>query len=191
VTLGEALAALVPHLTDEVCVHANGYISRAGHAARDRDTCFYMIGSMGLASSIGLGVALARPEQRVVVLDGDGNVLMNPGALASIGARGPANLLHLCFDNGAHASTGAQPTISDRVHLEELARATGYRWVGRVDTTAALADEAPRFLARQGPAFLLVRIVLGPAGPPGVRIPHSPEAMTVRLRRALGVDARA
>jgi thiamine pyrophosphate-dependent acetolactate synthase large subunit-like protein len=187
VTLTDALAILLPHLHDEVCVHANGYISRAACARRDCEECFYMIGSMGLAAPIGLGIALVQPRRRVLVLDGDGNVLMNPGALARIAAAAPANLLHLCFDNGAHASTGAQPTISDRVRLEELARAAGYRSAGRVDTPEALAAEAPAFLGRQGPAFLLVRIALGPPGPPGPRVPHAPEAMTMRLRRALGV----
>src|SRR5437867_6269712 len=147
-----------------------------------------MIGSMGLASSIGLGLALAQPTRRVLVLDGDGNVLMNPGALASIAARAPSNLLHVCFDNGAHASTGAQPTISGRVRLEDLARAAGYAFGGRVETLEALAAEVPPFLlARTGPAFLLVRIALGPPGPPGPRVPHEPEAMTARLRRALGL----
>ena len=186
-TLTEALDVLVSHIPDRtVCVHANGYVSRAGCAARDRDECFYMIGSMGLAPSIGLGVALVRPERRVLVLDGDGNVLMNPGALASIGAARPSNLHHVCFDNGAHASTGGQRTISDRVRLEEVARTCGYRWAGRVEDPDALAAEVPGFLAREGPAFLLVRIAPGPPGPPGPRIPHLPEAMTARLRRALG-----
>jgi thiamine pyrophosphate-dependent acetolactate synthase large subunit-like protein len=144
-----------------------------------------MIGSMGLASSIGLGLALARPQRRVLVLDGDGNVLMNPGALASIAAAAPANLLHLCFDNGAHASTGGQRTISDRIRLEELARAAGYRAATRVETREALAAALPGFLSATGPAFLLVRIALG--GAPGPRVPHDPDAMTARLRRAAGV----
>jgi sulfopyruvate decarboxylase subunit beta len=188
-TLGDALAIVIPHLGDELRVHANGFISRAACGQRDDDGCFYMIGSMGLASSIGLGLALAQPRRRVLVLDGDGNVLMNPGALASIAARRPPNLLHVCFDNGAHASTGEQPTISDRVRLEALAQAAGYRWAGRVETPEALAAEVPVFLAREGPAFLLVRIALGPAGAPGPRIPHTPEAMTARVRRAVGVRA--
>jgi len=144
---------------------------------------------MGLAASIGLGLALARPDRRVLVLDGDGNVLMNPGALASIGAAAPPNLHHVCFDNGAHASTGGQRTISDRVRLEQVARACGYRWSGRVETPEALAAEVPVFLGREGPAFLLVRIALGPPGPPGPRVPHAPEAMTARLRRAVGAGA--
>jgi 2-aminoethylphosphonate-pyruvate transaminase len=92
----------------------------------------------------------------------------------------------VCFDNSAHASTGAQPTISDRVRLDEIARAAGYRSVARVETADALAVEAPTFLAREGPAFLLVRIAVGPPGPPAPRIPHAPEEMTARLRRALG-----
>jgi len=185
-TLTDALAAIAPRLGDAVCVYANGYISRAGHAARDTDRSFYMIGSMGLASSIGLGLALAHPEQTVVVLDGDGNVLMNPGALCSIAATAPANLRHVCFDNGAHASTGGQRTISDRVGLERLADAAGYASVCRVQDSAGLAAALPQFLRGPGPAFLLVAIELGPSGAPGVRIPHTPESMTARLRRALG-----
>src|SRR5207249_12152551 len=130
--------------------------SRACRPSPDRQACFYRSGSMGLAASIGLGLALARPDRRVLVLDGDGNVLMNAGALASIGAAAPPNLHHVCFDNGAHASTGGQRTISDRVRLEEVARACGYRWSGRVETPEALAAEVPALLGREGPAFLLI-----------------------------------
>ena len=187
-TVSDALALIAPHLTNEVCIHSNGFLSRAAHAARDRDECFYMIGSMGLASSIGLGVALAQPQRRVVVFDGDGNVLMNAGTLATIAATAPKNLLHICFDNGAHASTGGQRTISDRVRLDELARAAGYAWVGRLDTPETLSPTAPEFLRREGPAFLLVQVALGPKGPPGVRIPFTPTEMTARMRRALGVE---
>ncbi len=184
-TTRDALRVIAPHLRDEVCVHANGYVSRAACAERDTERSFYMIGSMGLAAPIGLGIALARPSCRVVVFDGDGNVLMNPGALARLAAAAPANLLHVCFDNGAHASTGGQPTISSAVPLERLAAAAGYRWTGRVATAEALAAEAPAFLRRPGPAFLLVRVDVGPPGPPGPRIPWSPAAMTARLRAAL------
>ena len=186
-TLRDAFAVLAPAIPDgTVCIHANGFIGRAGCAARDAEEAFYMIGSMGLAASIGLGVALTRPERKVLVLDGDGNVLMNLGALAQVAAARPANLAHVCFDNGAHASTGGQRTVTDRVRLDDVARAAGYRFVARVDTAAALAAEAPALLRREGPAFLLVRLELGPPGPPAPRIPHTPEAMTARVRRALG-----
>ena len=83
-TLTNALALLAPRIpAGTVCIHANGYVSRAGCAARDREECFYMFGSMGLASSIGLGYALSRPNERVVVLEGEGSVLMNLGTLAT------------------------------------------------------------------------------------------------------------
>ncbi len=187
-TLNDALAVIAPHLADEICVCSNGFLSRAAFGARDTDGCFYMIGSMGLASSIGLGIALSKPDRRVCVFDGDGNVLMNMGTLATIAVAAPANLRHVCFDNGVHASTGAQPTIADRVPLDGMARAAGYRAVTRVETPAALADAVPGFLATPGPSFLHVRIALGPKGPPGPRIPFTPPEMTARVRRALGVE---
>jgi sulfopyruvate decarboxylase subunit beta len=186
-TLTDALAILAPFVPEgTACIHANGYIGRAGCAVRDRDECFYMIGSMGLGASIGLGIALAQPRRRVLVLDGDGNILMNLGTLATIAARQPPNLHHVCFDNGAHASTGGQPTVSDRVRLDEIARAAGYRSVGRVGSPVALTTEAAAFLSQPGPAFLLVKIALGPSGPPAPRIPHTPTAMALRMRKALG-----
>jgi thiamine pyrophosphate-dependent acetolactate synthase large subunit-like protein len=144
---------------------------------------------MGLASSIGLGIALVRPEERVVVCDGDGNVLMNLSTLARVAAAAPRNLVHLCFDNGAHASTGGQPTISDTVRLDDVARAAGYRWSGRVADAGTLAAALPQVLAQDGPSFLLIKLELGPPVAPGPRIPHTPEQMTTRLRRALGVEA--
>jgi thiamine pyrophosphate-dependent acetolactate synthase large subunit-like protein len=188
VTQADALAVLAPLLGDEVCVCSNGFMSRAVYGARDTDRSFYMIGSMGLASSIGLGLAMARPERRVLVFDGDGNVLMNLPTLATVAVTARPNFLHLCFDNSAHASTGGQPTISDRVPLEAIARAAGYPWVERVETSDALRAVAPRFLATTGPAFLLVRTALERSGPPGPRIPFTPVEMTARVRCALGVD---
>jgi thiamine pyrophosphate-dependent acetolactate synthase large subunit-like protein len=188
VKIAEALELIAPHLGDAVCVMSNGYMSRAAYGVRDSARCFYMIGSMGLASSIGLGIALVRPEQRVVIFDGDGNVLMNMNTLARIAAAAPPNLVHLCFDNGAHASTGGQRTISGTVPLDEVARAAGYRWSGRVDDAGALAARAPQVLTQEGPSFLLMKIELGPPVAPGPRIPYTPEEMTRRLRRALGAE---
>jgi thiamine pyrophosphate-dependent acetolactate synthase large subunit-like protein len=185
-TLNEALAILVPRLRDELRVCSNGFMSRAAYGAGDSEGTFYMIGSMGLASSIGLGIALAEPRRRVIVLDGDGNVLMNMGTLATIAVAAPSNLLHVCFDNSAHASTGGQPTISSRVRLEAVAGAAGYRSAERVDSPGALRAIVPGFLRSPGPAFLLVRTELGPPGAPGPRIPFTPVEMTARLRRALG-----
>src|SRR2546426_2558819 len=112
-TLADALAVLTPAVPDgTVCIHANGYIGRAGCAARDRDECFYMIGSMGLASSIGLGVALAQPRRRGLVLDGDGNMLMKLRTPATLAAPRAPEPLPLFFHHSAHPSTRAQPPLS-------------------------------------------------------------------------------
>ena len=143
---------------DELVVCCNGMIGREAFVARDREANFYMIGSMGLALSIGLGVATCQPEKRVVVLDGDGNVLMGAGVLGSAVAANATNLLHVVFDNEAHGSTGDQRTITEHLDLAALARASGYRWAERVEPDA-LADAMPAFLEREGPAMLLVKVV--------------------------------
>lgn len=156
--LADALGVVIPLLGDELVVHANGFIARQSFTLSDRPGNFYMIGSMGLASSIGLGLALNRPDRRVVVFDGDGNVLMNMGSLALIGATQPSNFVHIVFDNEAYGSTGNQRTISAHVALEDIARSSGYPRVGRVETPAALKAAAGALLAQVGPSFLLIKI---------------------------------
>ena len=107
-------------------VSANGYISRDLFQTCDTSSNFYMIGSMGLASSIALGVALKKPKKRVFVFDGDGNILMNLGSLATIGRISPRNLIHIVFDNSIHESTGGQPTHSSVINIEKIAQSCGY-----------------------------------------------------------------
>jgi sulfopyruvate decarboxylase subunit beta len=183
--LAEALAVIVPRLRDELVVHANGFISRESFNLNDRPGNFYMIGSMGLASSIALGVALNRPDRRVMVFDGDGNVLMNLGSIALIGALQPHNLLHIVFDNEVYGSTGNQRTISAQVPLEEMARSAGYRRVQRVDTTTALGSVAQEFLAQLGPSFLLVKIEPDYEERKIGRITHEPPQIAVRFKSAI------
>lgn len=155
----EALAKITPLLGDSLVVCCNGMLGRDLWALGDKPNQFYMIGSMGLASSIGLGLAVAKPKKRVVVLDGDGNVLMNLGGLANVGALKPKNLYHFILDNGTHASTGDQKTVSRSVPLEKIAEAAGYRRVGRVKGDVEKA--AKEFLAGEGPACLLVEVEPG------------------------------
>ncbi|MEW6269182.1 MAG: thiamine pyrophosphate-dependent enzyme [Thermodesulfobacteriota bacterium] len=183
-TTRDAIAAALPELEGHVVVCANGYISRWACALGDRDTHFYMIGSMGLASSIALGIATARPGVPVAVLDGDGNVLMNLGALPMIGVLAPERFRHVVLDNGVYASTGNQPTISSRVALEEIARASGYRVVARVRDAARVAPALREQASRPGPSLLLVE-TLPEEGPPAPRIPFTPREMTARLRAAI------
>lgn len=184
-TTKDAVSAALPALDGYAVVCANGFISRWACSVKDRPSHFYMIGSMGLASSIGLGVALAQPDQPVAVLDGDGNVLMNLGQLPMIATTKPKRFFHLVIDNGVYASTGNQPTISPSVPLEEIAAASGYARVARVRDAATLAAKVAEFVGADGPSMLLVETA-PESGPPAPRIPFTPEEMTARMRSALG-----
>ena len=98
----EAIEIFLEKISMEPIVSANGFISRDLFNVHDKLTNFYMIGSMGLSSSIGLGIALKKPKKRIFVFDGDGNILMNLGSLTTIGKLQPKNLIHIIFDNSIH-----------------------------------------------------------------------------------------
>jgi len=179
---GRAIGAILNLLTDELLIVCNGFPSREAYTLRDRPENFYMIGSMGVAPSIALGVALARPDRTVVVFDGDGNVLMGMGTLATIGAFKPKNLVHIVFDNEVYGSTGNQPTLSRTVRLDQIAKAAGYRRVERVLELDDLVYEAQTMLTQEGPSFLLMKVseLTDDVG----RVEIDPPAMTERFRRA-------
>jgi phosphonopyruvate decarboxylase len=152
----EALRAVVAGLAgSDVVVATTGYTGRALYAVGDRPNQIYLVGSMGCASSFGLGLALAQPRRRVIVLDGDGAMLMHLGASAIVGHEAPPNLVHVLLDNGVHDSTGAQATVAPAVDLAATAAACGYAEVRRVATTEELTGAVRA--ARRGPAFLHVR----------------------------------
>ena len=108
----------------DALVATTGFTGRALYALDDRPSQLYMVGSMGCASSFGLGLAIAQPQRRVVVLDGDGAALMRLGALATLGYERPDNLIHVLLDNEVHDSTGGQETVSHSVDLAGVAAAT-------------------------------------------------------------------
>lgn len=173
-------AVLAASTPDDLIVCCNGMIGRELFTAGDRPSTFYMIGSMGLALSIGLGVALARPKRRVIVLDGDGNVLMGMNALASVASERPANLTHVVLDNHAHASTGGQRTISSEVHLETVAGAAGYRATHRADSIEAF--EASLRAARTQPGPVMVLGVVEGGTTKGIgRVEPSPPELAARF----------
>jgi sulfopyruvate decarboxylase beta subunit len=180
----QAMAALLGVLTDQPVIICNGFPSREAHKLADRPTHFYMIGSMGVAAAIGLGVALAKPTKKVVVLDGDGNVLMGMGTLATVGAMKPKNLVHVVFDNEVYGSTGNQPTISRVVRLDQVAKAAGYANVERVREREDIIYEFKDMLGKDGPSLLLVKVTEN-AEDVG-RVELDPPAITERFRKAIG-----
>src|SRR5262249_4706253 len=150
-------AALGP---GDAVIATTGYTGRALYALNDRPGQFYVVGSMGCASSVGLGVALAQPRRRVVVLDGDGAALMRLGALATIGARHPANLVHLLLDNERHESTGGQATVSRSADPAAVAAECGYPRVVR----AASLNACAAALAAGGEELSFIHVKTGPGG---------------------------
>jgi len=141
---------------DVVYVSTTGYTSRISFNVDDTPD-FYMVGSMGHALSIGLGAAL-ETDKKVVVLDGDGGCLMHLGAMASVGAEKPKNLIHIVLDNRAHVSTGGQPSLSPRVDFSELAGGSGYKNVLTVDTASELRSAVEKARKAGGPTFINVKI---------------------------------
>ncbi|MDE3181297.1 MAG: sulfopyruvate decarboxylase subunit beta [Acidobacteriota bacterium] len=184
----EAIRTIVNALDAEAVIHATGMISRESFSVKDREANFYMIGSMGLNSAIGLGVALSCPSQRVVILDGDGSVLMNMGMLASIAEASPSNLVHIVLDNESYASTGGQRSISDHIELERVAAAVGYKYTKRVESLKDLSDEIASIWSRSRPAFLLAKVEPGNEEKIA-RVSHSPVEIKERFMRSVQIRA--
>ena len=183
-TTREAIGLIAGRLRKELAVCTTGFTSRDLQALRDRPENFYMIGSMGLAASIGLGLALAKPERKVVVFDGDGAVLMGLGNLPMAGSLRPANFIHIVFDNEVFASTGNQPTYSSTVPLEALARAAGYPVVCRAESPEEISKGWVEILQQAGPIFFLVKCQPD-SGRPMERVRLDPPAMTARFMEAV------
>jgi len=153
----EATRVIVGLAGDAPIVASLGHPAYDLFAAGDRPGNFYTWGSMGLASSIGLGLALARPDIRVFVLDGDGSLLMNLGSLATIGLLRPANLVLVVMDNEEYATTGGQKTpTAHGADLDAAARAMGVPRTATVRTAAELGDVARP--DQEGAAVIIAKV---------------------------------
>jgi len=153
-----AISTVVKKIGNHPIISANGFISRDLFEVCDKSSNFYMIGSMGLASSIGLGVALKNPRKSVFIFDGDGNILMNLGSLTTIASQKPKNLIHVVFDNSVHESTGGQPTNSNFVNIEKIAKACNYNHTFTVRTENNLLKILDKIKKLKGPIMIVVKI---------------------------------
>lgn len=171
----EAIQVLLADAPSAVLVTTCGFITRDVYETADRDGNFYLVGSMGMAAPVGLGIALARPERKVLVFDGDGSFAMNPGCLPMIAGHRP-NLVHVVLDNAAHESTGGQRTS----HLGDpvaLALASGYAAAYEVSTL----EELRRTDSTASPTLLHVRCAPR-SGTPGRRVKLTPQRIVSRFR---------
>lgn len=170
----------------DIVIATTGFTGRELYACEDRHNQLYVVGSMGCASSIGLGMAWARPDRRIVVIDGDGAMLMRLGALATLAYERPANLVHVLLDNEAHESTGGQSTVSHSMDLAGVAKSCGYENVERLSTASELEarvkDRTP------GLRFLSLKTRHGvPDDLPRPKV--TPREVAGRIKKTLGLPA--
>ncbi len=163
---------------DDAIVGTTGKTGRELFTVADRPGNLYVVGGMGTASAIGLGIAHALPRQRVIVLDGDGAALMKMGTLATIGHYQPERLMHIILDNEAHDSTGGQSTVSSTVDFARIAAAANYRQVFSAERPADLDACLAEMRSKPGPSLLHLKIRQGSPeklGRPTVKPPEIKE----------------
>jgi phosphonopyruvate decarboxylase len=186
----QVLRAVIEHTTERstVVLATTGYCGRELCALEDRPNHFYMVGSMGCVGALALGLALSRPDLKVVALDGDGAALMRMGTLATIGAYAPPNLWHLLLDNGVHDSTGGQATVAPAISFAGIAAACGYA-AAREAHDAAELGEWFKAAPVSGPRFMSLRI--RPGAPDGLPRPAlGPTAVKERFMQHIGAGVR-
>ncbi|MFQ6014648.1 MAG: thiamine pyrophosphate-dependent enzyme [Anaerolineae bacterium] len=165
----QATRHLVEHAPQALFVASCGNPKFDLAGAGDRESNFYMWNSMGLASSIGLGLALALPHRKVIILDGDGAILMNLGSLATAASKSPSNLVHIIWDNEQYQITGGQPShTAGRADLAEIAAGAGTKKVMTVTSMEEFVAAAESFLNQDGHWVIVAKTddTGAPARPP-------------------------
>ena len=145
---------------DSILIATTGFTGRELFSINDRVNHIYMVGSMGCASSFGLGLALARPDLKVIVIDGDGAGLMRMGNFATIGTYASNNFIHILLDNEVHDSTGGQSTVSKNINFAMIAKACGYSMT-LSGNKMELIDELFSLNKNEGPTFGHLKICSG------------------------------
>lgn len=162
----ECIEMIYPELEDKLVVTIMGACAQELYNLGHRENFFYLQHAMGLASSIGLGLARHLPDERVVVLDGDGSVLMNLGTFATLARYRPPNLIHVIFDNGSLLSTGGYDshTASGVTDLAAVARAAGIEHVLAVDDSFRFGEAMIDAFGRDDLTVIVARVkAVGPA----------------------------
>src|SRR5713226_8098778 len=182
-----AIRTLLKDCGDLLLVTGLGSTTWDAASVGDDSRNFYLWGAMGAASMIGLGLAIAQPERRVLVVTGDGEMLMGLGALATIGVERPPNLALVVFDNGHYGETGMQPSHTEAgVSLGGVARACGIEEVVDITDTAALQEFAARL--HDFDRTLFARIAIHADDPPRVLPSRDGVFLKNRFRQALGLE---
>lgn len=182
----ESLRIISEYLSEnDLIVSSTGNLSRELFAIADSNRIFYMMGSMGLTSSIALGLALCMPGRRIIAIEGDGSLLMNLGSMATIGHYAPSNLVHIILDNEAYDSTGGQPSVANTANLDKIAVAVGYATTRRVTSQDDLEETLSSCIGLAGPVFIQIKVELGDTSDRIPRVPYEPIEVTNRFKLAI------
>jgi thiamine pyrophosphate-dependent acetolactate synthase large subunit-like protein len=182
-----AIRILLEQRGDLLLVAGLGSTSWDAASVGDHDRNFYLWGAMGAAAMTGLGLAIAQPDQRILVVTGDGEMLMGLGALATIGVQRPPNLAIAVFDNGHYGETGMQASHTDTaVELIGVARACGIKETFDIGDELGLREFAGRL--HKSATTLFARVAIRAEEPPRVLPPRDGVLLKNRFRRAIGVE---
>ena len=173
-----AIKRITEQLDDELVICNIGFPSRELYAVKDSVNHFYMLGSMGMASSIGLGLAMSQ-KRKVIALDGDGSLLMNLGSLVTIYNQDPQNFILIVLDNECYGSTGSQCTYASTVNLSKIAEAVGFEKIFSLKEDIDLKQ----ILKVDGPVFVHVKVNAGNADVPVIDM--EPEEIKERFMKNL------
>lgn len=157
-----ALKVILKHADiNTIFLATTGFTGRELYEIEDKENNFYMVGSMGCVSSIGLGLALSKKNKNIIAIDGDGALIMRMGCLATNGYYAPDNLLHILLDNNCHDSTGGQFTVSDNVKFTEVAKNSGYRYAYIANSVEELDYYINKFKKDKSLTFIYLKIQKG------------------------------
>ncbi len=179
----EAVKAITDCSREAYIIACNGLISRELYDADDNPKNFYVLGSMGLPSAIGLGLSLARPDKKILVLAGDGNQLMSLGTLATIGKASPKNFTEVILDNECYETTGGQETASSTTEFSEIATSSGFNHAMHVASEERLRKAIHKFLKLEGPNLIHAGMEKDEARPSRPEI--NPYETKIRFMKAL------
>lgn len=178
----QAIHKIVESITNELLVCNLGEPSRELFHIKDRDENFYMLGSMGLASSLAFGIAISTPKKKVWCIDGDGSILMNLGSLTTIANNKPQNLTLIIIDNSSYGSTGDQETYtSGETKLDIIAKGAGFKSI----TIIKKEENIIKILKNLGTGCHFVLIKVEPGNAQVENVPLLPEYIKNRFRKVL------
>jgi len=178
----EAVRLIAKEIGNQPIISANGFMSRDLYETNEKESNFYMIGSMGLASSIGLGIALKNKNKKIYVFDGDGNILMNLGSLVTIGSLKPKNFIHIIFDNKSHESTGGQPTNSKLIEIEKITASCKYKTY-KITKKEQIKTIFSQIKNKNGPICIIVKIETSNVR--SIRVELTPPNIKTRFMKSL------